>query len=106
MAMYLCFKFCIFDRPILEENVSQIEGAPLVSVIPTCSTKCLPPGLSEMHPFESLAIISALDLHASLMDIHRNTSIRVMLEDDFIFLRFQNSHSFLFGQGGKTMVGC
>jgi hypothetical protein len=25
---YLCSRFCIFNRPILEEYVSQIEGGP------------------------------------------------------------------------------
>ncbi len=28
MALYLCFMFYIFDRPILEEYVSQVEGGP------------------------------------------------------------------------------
>jgi len=27
LALYLCFRFCIFNRPILEEYVSQVEGA-------------------------------------------------------------------------------
>ncbi len=26
VAPYLCFRFCIFDRPILEEYVSHVEG--------------------------------------------------------------------------------
>jgi hypothetical protein len=82
MALYLCFKFLIFDKLVLEEDVFQIEGSPLVSIIFTCCMKCLPFGLSEMHPsFENLAIISTLNLHAYLMDIHHNTSIRSMLEE-------------------------
>ncbi len=39
-----------------------------------------------MHPsFESLAIINAPRLHASLMDIHHGTSFRAILEYDSIF---------------------
>jgi hypothetical protein len=41
----------------------------------------------EMHfYFESLTIISAPGLQASLMDIHHNTSFRSILEDDSISL--------------------
>jgi hypothetical protein len=40
-----------------------------------------------MHlSFESLAIIDAPSLHASLMDFHRDTSFRFILEDDSISL--------------------
>jgi hypothetical protein len=28
VASYLCYKFSIFDRPILEEYVFQVEGGP------------------------------------------------------------------------------
>jgi len=28
MVPYLCFRFCIFDRPILEEYVSQVDRGP------------------------------------------------------------------------------
>jgi len=28
MVLYLCFKFHIFNRPILEEYVSQVERGP------------------------------------------------------------------------------
>jgi hypothetical protein len=28
VAPYLCFRFCIFDRPVLEEYISQVEGGP------------------------------------------------------------------------------
>ncbi len=28
MALYLCFRFRIFDRPVLEEHVFQVEGGP------------------------------------------------------------------------------
>ncbi len=107
MALYLCFRFCIFNRPSLENDVSQVEGAPLVSIILTWSTKCLPLGLNEMHiffwEFDNYCV---LDLHASLMDIHHNTSIRSMLENKFIFLTSKTYIRFLFGQGGKAMVGC
>jgi hypothetical protein len=28
MVSYLCFKFCIFNRPVLEEYVFDFEGGP------------------------------------------------------------------------------
>jgi hypothetical protein len=36
--------------------------------------------------FESLVITSTLNLHASLMDIHHDTSLRSIFKDDSIFL--------------------
>jgi len=43
-----------------------------------------------MHPsFENLAIIDTPSLHASLMDIHHNTSLRSILEDDYISSAFK-----------------
>jgi len=60
-----------------------------------------------MHPsFESLVIIRTLGLQTSLRDIHHNTSFRSILEDDFISLAFRTHIRFLFGQGGRAMVGC
>jgi hypothetical protein len=44
-----------------------------------------PPTSRGMHPaFESLAIIRIPSLHASLMDIHYDTSIKFILEDNSI----------------------
>jgi hypothetical protein len=38
-----------------------------------------------MHPFfENLGVIGTLDLHASLINIHHNTSLKSILEDDSI----------------------
>ncbi len=38
-----------------------------------------------MHPFfENLVVTSTLGPHASLMDVHHNTSFRSILEDDSI----------------------
>jgi hypothetical protein len=28
VALYLCSRFCIFDKLVLEEYVSQVEGGP------------------------------------------------------------------------------
>jgi len=39
MVLYSCFRFCIFDIPILKEDVFQIDGASFVLVIFMCSTK-------------------------------------------------------------------
>jgi hypothetical protein len=61
MALYLCSRFCIFDRPILEEYVSQVEGGPYL--LQSClhvTRNGLPPEGRKMHPlFESLTIIKA-----------------------------------------------
>jgi len=43
-----------------------------------------------MHPsFENLAITDTPGLHASLMDIHHNTSLRSILKDDYISSAFK-----------------
>jgi hypothetical protein len=40
MALYLCVRFHIFDRPILKEYVSQVEGgSTLASIMLTCSAR-------------------------------------------------------------------
>jgi len=40
MASYLCSRFRIFDKLVLEKYISQVEGGPtLTSVMPTCNTK-------------------------------------------------------------------
>jgi hypothetical protein len=46
-------------------------------------------------PFKSLVVTSAPHLQASLMDIHHDTSLRFILEDDSISLEL----AFVFVQG-------
>ncbi len=62
MAPYLCSRFCIFDRPILEEYVSQVEGGP--HLLQSCfrvARDDIPLAARDMHfSFESFAITSAL----------------------------------------------
>jgi hypothetical protein len=64
VALYLCSGFCIFDGPILEEYVYQIEGCP--HLLQSCLRVVqygLPPVARDMDPsFESLVIISTLGL--------------------------------------------
>jgi len=64
---YLCSRFCIFDRLILEEYVSQVERGPHLFQSCLCATQDgLPPATKEMHLFfESLVIIDAPGQHAS-----------------------------------------
>ncbi len=64
VAPYLCFKFRIFDKPILEKYVSQVEGGPHLFQSCLCATQNdLPLIIREMHPsFESLIAIGALGL--------------------------------------------
>jgi hypothetical protein len=61
VAPYLCYKFHIFDRFILEEFVSQVEGGPHLFQSCLCVARNgLPPIAMEMHPsFEGLAITNA-----------------------------------------------
>jgi hypothetical protein len=61
----------------------------------------------DMHPsFESLVVTNAPSLHASLMDFHHDTSLRSILEDDFISLVSKIHICFYLSNGGRTMVGC
>ncbi len=97
MAMYFYFKFRIFDKPVLEEYVFQIEGGPhLLQSCLHATRNGLPLAAREMHPsFESLIVINAPSLQASLMDIHHDTSLGFILEDDIIFLP-SRTHIFFF----------
>jgi hypothetical protein len=53
-----------------------------------------------MHPsFENLAIFDTPSLHASLMDIHHNTSLRSILEDDYISSTFKTHIPFCLSKG-------
>ncbi len=91
VAPYLCARFRIFYRPILEEYVFQIEGGPHML------QNCLHATKDGFHPivrvmhlsFESLTITTTPCLHASLMDIHHDTSLRFILEDDSISSTFK-----------------
>jgi len=82
----LCFKFHIFDKPILEKYVSQVErGSHLLQSCLCATRNGLPLVAKEMHPFfESLAVTDALGLQAFFMDIHHDTSLKNILEDDSI----------------------
>jgi hypothetical protein len=78
----MCSKFLIFNRPILEEYVYQVEE-----------------GYFELHEsmikkgvypsFENLAIIGASSVQTSLMNIHHNTSYKFILEDNSISSAFK-----------------
>jgi hypothetical protein len=64
VAPYLCFKFHIFNRLVLEEYVSKIErGSHLLQSCLCVVRYGLPFVASEMHPFfESLVVIDAPSL--------------------------------------------
>jgi len=66
----------------------------------------LPPEAREMHPsFESLTIICTLGLQASLMDIHHNTFLMSILEDDYTSLASKVCIRSCLTRG-KAMVDC
>ncbi len=64
MVLYLCFTFCIFDRLILEEYVSQVEGGSHLFQSCLCAMRDdLPFVTREMHPScESLIVINGPSL--------------------------------------------
>jgi len=59
VALYLCFRFCIFNKPVLEKYFFQVEGGP--QLLQSCLhgvRNGLPLIVWKMHLFfESLAII-------------------------------------------------
>jgi hypothetical protein len=64
VAPYLCSRFRVFDRPVLEEYVFQVEGGPHLLQSCLCVMQDgLPLTTREMHlSFESLAVTSTLNL--------------------------------------------
>ncbi len=100
VALYLCSSFRIFNRPILEKYVSQVERAPHLLQSCLCATwNGFPLATSEMHlSFKSLTIISTPNLQASLMDFHHDTSLRSILEDDSISSTFRTHIFFCSGK--------
>jgi hypothetical protein len=52
---YLCFRFCIFDRPVLDEYVFQVEGGPCLLQSCLCvAQNGFPLTIKEMHPFKKI----------------------------------------------------
>ncbi len=64
MAPYLCSRFCIFDRPVLEKYVYQVQGG--LHLLQSCLHAIqdgLPLIAREMHPFfESLVVTDTPNL--------------------------------------------
>jgi hypothetical protein len=58
-----------------------------------------------MHPsFKSLSITSTLGLQVSLMDIHHDTSLMSILEDDFISSSFRIRIRSCLGKGARLWL--
>jgi len=97
VVLYLCFKFCIFDRPVMEGYVFQVERGP--HLLQSClhvAQDGLVPTTREMHPsFNSLVVIGAL----WSIDIHHDTSLRSILEDDSISSAFKACIHCCLGKG-------
>ncbi len=98
---YMCSRFHIFDKPVLQEYVSQAErGSHLFQSCFHVAQDSFPPATKKIHPsFESLAIIDTLGLQAPLMDIHQNTSFKFILEDDSISFTSKAHIHFCLGKG-------
>ncbi len=86
VAPYLCSRFRSFDNLVLEEYVFQVEGGPhlLQSYLRAAQDGLLPATREMLSSFKNLVVISALGLHASLMDIHHDTSLKSILKEDSI----------------------
>ncbi len=83
MVMYLCSRFHIFNRSILEEYVS-IDPHLLQSCLHVAHDNLLLI-TREIHlSFESLVVVDAPNLQAFFMDIHHDTSFRSIFEDNSI----------------------
>ncbi len=103
---YFYFRFCIFNKLVLEEYVSQVEGGPhlFLSCLHTTQNDLIL-ATKEMHPsFESLVVINTPSLHASLMDIHHDTSLGFILEDDSISLASRICIRFCSAKGIKLWL--
>ncbi len=85
VPLYLCSRFCIFDRPDLEKYVYQVEGSPHLLRSCICAQQDgFPSPTRDMHPsFESL-VTGTSSLQVSLMNFHHDTSLRSISEDDSI----------------------
>jgi hypothetical protein len=100
MVLHLCSRFHIFDRPVLE-YVSLVEGGPhLLQSCLYATWDDFLPIIKKMHPsFENLAVINALGLHTSLMDIHHDTYVRSIFEDGSNSLTFRACIRSCLGKG-------
>ncbi len=91
VALYLCSKFRILDKLVLEVYVFQVEGGS--HLLQSCfhaTQNNLPLATRELHLFfESLAVIGTPGLQAFQMDIHHDTSFKSILEDDSISSTFR-----------------
>ncbi len=106
VALYLCSKICIFDRPILEKYVSQVERGPHLLYSCLCATRNgLPHVTKEMHLFfESLTITDTPSLQTSLMEFHHNMSLRSNLEDDSISSTSKAHICYYLGKGARLLL--
>jgi hypothetical protein len=80
--------FHIFYKPILVEYVFQVKRGPhLFQSCLNVAQDGLPLAIRGMDfSFENLVVTGTSGFQASLMDIHHNTSLRCILEDDSISL--------------------
>ncbi len=106
VAPYLCSRFRIFDKLVLEEYVFQVEGGPhLFQSYLRVAQDGLPPATREMLlSFKNLVVISALGLQASLMDIHHDTSLRFILKEGSISSSFKVHICFYSGKGARLWL--
>ncbi len=92
----------------MEEYVFQVEGGPhLLQSCLRAAQDGFPFVANEMHPsFENMIVIIVSSLQTFLMDIHHNSSLRSILEDDSISLASKSCIRSYSGKGAKAMVGC
>jgi len=103
---YLCSRFHIFNILVLEKYVFQVErGSHLLQSCLCAARDGLLPVANEMHSsFEILVIIDALGLQTSLINIHHDTFLRSILEDDFISLISRTRIHFCLGKRARQWL--
>ncbi len=97
---YLCSRFCIFNKFVLDEYVIRLKGPRLLQLCLRAAQDGLPLVTRDIHPsFKSLAVIGASSLQVFFMVIHHDTSLRSILEDDSISLASRARIHFCSGKG-------
>ncbi len=106
VAPYLCSRFHIFNRPILEEYVSQVEGGPhLFQSCLRALSNGMPPTAKEMRLFKKVQLLLAPKVYkASLMDIHHDTSFRSILKDNSISSTSRAHICFCLSKGARLWL--
>ncbi len=103
VALYLSSKFHLSIQPFCRSIFFKVERGPhLFQSCLRATRDGLLHVVREMHfSFENLTVSNTLDLQAFLMDIHHDTSLKSIFEDDSISLTFRAHICFFFQARGQ-----